>query len=68
MIILASDHGGYELKEKIKNYLAKNYDVVDVGAFVYDDKDDYPKYAKLAMQRINPQVFEDGEDAFDIEE
>ena len=52
MIILASDHGGYELKEKIKNYLAKNYDVVDVGAFVYDDKDDYPKYAKLAMQRM----------------
>lgn len=52
MIILASDHGGYELKEKLKNYLAKNYDVVDVGAFVYDDKDDYPKYAKLAMQRM----------------
>lgn len=52
MIILASDHGGFELKEKIKEYLSQNNEVVDVGAFEYDEKDDYPRYAKLAMNTM----------------
>lgn len=45
MIILASDHAGYEMKEKIKDYLSKNnYELEDLGT---DSKEsvDYPKYA-----------------------
>lgn len=34
MIYLASDHGGYSLKEKIKKYLTKlNHEYVDLGAY-----------------------------------
>ena len=31
-IALAADHGGFELKEKVKSYLlSKGYDVLDLG-------------------------------------
>lgn len=53
MIILAADHGGFQLKEKIKKYLVKqNQDVVDVGAFEEQPLDDFTKYTKLAMARM----------------
>ncbi|HRN72407.1 MAG TPA: RpiB/LacA/LacB family sugar-phosphate isomerase [Ginsengibacter sp.] len=42
---LAADHGGYELKEKIKNYLeAEGHEVTDYGAFEYNKDDDYPDF------------------------
>lgn len=48
MIILGADHGGFELKEKIKEKLCKeNYSVVDVGAFEIDSEDDFSKFVKL---------------------
>jgi len=47
MIILGCDHGGLELKEKIKNYLQKkNFDIVDVGAFELDKMDAFSDYVK----------------------
>lgn len=51
-IFLGADHGGYKLKETIKNWLIKqNYSMVDVGASALDPKDDYPLYAtKVARQ------------------
>lgn len=59
-IVLASDHGGYELKEYIKNYLqTKSIEVIDVGA--YDEKSvDYPDYAKKAAEKINNKEAEFG--------
>lgn len=47
-IVLASDHGGFELKEAIKKFLTKKgYDINDIG--VYDTKSvDYPDYGKRA--------------------
>ena len=55
MIILGADHGGIELKEKIKKYLiAKNeFCVVDVGAFEVDEMDDFSKYVKLIAKCFN---------------
>lgn len=48
MIILGADHGGFELKERIKQKLcSENYSVVDVGAFEMDSEDDFSKFVKL---------------------
>lgn len=45
MIGIASDHAGYELKEKVKKYLNElNYQVIDYGTMV-DTSVDYPDYA-----------------------
>ncbi len=44
-IVLATDHAGFELKEKVKSYLQGNgYTVEDFGAFEYDSNDDYPDF------------------------
>mgnify|MGYP002624115271 CR=1 FL=1 len=42
-IVLATDHGGYHLKETLKQYLIeeKGMDVIDVGTFS-DESIDYP--------------------------
>lgn len=53
-IIIGADHGGFELKEKIKEYLTKNgleYD--DVGTHGGNPKDDYPDYAFKLAQRVS---------------
>lgn len=45
-IYIAADHGGYQMKEKLKKYLeSKNFEVVDMGPFHYDPGDDYPAFA-----------------------
>ena len=44
-IHLATDHAGFELKEKIKKYLQeKGYEITDHGAWKYDSRDDYPDF------------------------
>ncbi|MBH87970.1 MAG: ribose 5-phosphate isomerase B [Pelagibacterales bacterium] len=44
---LASDHAGFELKEKIKSYLKENsYNIIDLGPFS-NESVDYPDYGKI---------------------
>ena len=51
-ICIASDHAGYELKEKIKDYLIKKrISIIDLGPFSYNSVD-YPDYAKKAAKRL----------------
>lgn len=54
MIYLASDHAGFELKEKLKAYLQElGYEVKDCGAFSYDETDDYPDFIALAARAVS---------------
>ena len=51
-IFLASDHGGYILKELVKVFLIKNnYTIEDLGCFSLDAVD-YPDYAKILSDKL----------------
>lgn len=57
-IYLATDHAGFELKEKVKDYLkSKEYEVEDCGAYEFDREDDYPDFIAKAADCVskNPQ-------------
>ena len=54
MIYLATDHRGFELKEKIKKWLAEwGLEFQDLGAFEYNQEDDYTEYAKLVAEKVS---------------
>lgn len=52
MLYVTSDHGGFELKQTIIEYLkAERHEYIDLGAKESDANDDYPDYAgKMAHQ------------------
>jgi len=51
-LVLASDHAGYGLKEKIKTYLENNnFNIRDLGPF-NEDSVDYPDYGNILGQFI----------------
>ena len=52
-IVIGSDHGGYTLKEKIKNHIVNNtiYNVTDVGCHSIDSCD-YPDIAEKLSEHI----------------
>lgn len=52
-IYLASDHAGFELKEKIKDYLLKDHEVIDEGAFSFEKDDDYPDFIAKAAESVS---------------
>lgn len=54
---MGSDHGGYELKEFIKEYLeTKQYEVVDYGTYSTESVD-YPDYGeKVANAVVDKEV------------
>lgn len=52
-ILLASDHAGFELKNKIFSFLKEeSFDVEDMGAHIFDDKDNYPEIMIPVAMRI----------------
>ena len=51
-ICIASDHAGFDLKERIKDFLInKNIPVIDLGPFK-NNSVDYPDYAKKVAMRL----------------
>ncbi len=51
-VAIGSDHGGFELKEKIKIYLkSKDFEIIDVGTHSTESVD-YPDYAKKVVESI----------------
>jgi ribose 5-phosphate isomerase B len=58
IVHIGADHAGFYLKEAIVDYLKKlNYEVVDHGAHLYDEYDDYPDFVapvgKAVSERPN---------------
>ncbi|MCX5700670.1 MAG: ribose 5-phosphate isomerase B [Candidatus Omnitrophica bacterium] len=59
-ILIASDHGGFALKESIKSYLLKKkIPVKDLGPFS-DERCDYPEYAYSLASKISEGRFKKG--------
>ena len=51
-IAMAADHGGYELKNILRDYLTeKGHDIIDLGTNSPDSVD-YPDYAKLCCDEV----------------
>ncbi len=50
-IILAADHGGFELKEIIKDYLSEKYEIEDLGTYSTSSVD-YPDYGIKAGEAV----------------
>lgn len=51
-IVLSSDHGGFRLKETVKDFLInKNFEVEDVGCNSLDPVD-YPDFAKILSDKL----------------
>ena len=52
-VVLAADHGGFNLKEALKQHLlTQGYEVEDVGAHQLDPEDDYPDFMYPAAQMV----------------
>ena len=53
MIYLATDHGGFKLKEILKSWLTENnYEVEDMGVNTFDPNDDYPDFIIPLAQKV----------------
>lgn len=53
MIYLGSDHGGFQLKEKIKAWLkSQKLEFEDIGPQKLDPNDDYPQYAFAVAEKV----------------
>ena len=58
MIYLGTDHRGFKLKEKIKEWLSEwGHEFEDLGNTVYDKGDDYPDFASAVARKVteNPR-------------
>jgi ribose 5-phosphate isomerase B len=56
-IIIASDHAGFRLKEKLVRWLVSNkYEVKDIGCFS-EDSVDYPDYAHPLAEAVERGEF-----------
>lgn len=52
-IFIGADHRGFELKEKIKQWLKEQgHDVTDCGNNNYDPEDDYVEFAEQVAKKI----------------
>ncbi|MBI2415432.1 MAG: RpiB/LacA/LacB family sugar-phosphate isomerase [Candidatus Kerfeldbacteria bacterium] len=53
MVYLGADHGGFQLKEQIKQWLNQwNIPYQDIGAQQFDAQDDYPQFALAVAQAV----------------
>lgn len=53
-IYFATDHAGFDLKNKIFNYVKDlGYEVEDCGAYELNPTDDYPEFIKRASQKVS---------------
>lgn len=56
VVHIGADHAGYSLKEALVDYLTSlNYKVVDHGAHLYDEYDDYPDFTAPVGAAVSDQ-------------
>ncbi len=54
MIYLGADHGGFEVKEKVKKWLSEaNFKFEDMGNKNFDGEDDYPDFAARVAEKVS---------------
>src|SRR3989339_1191722 len=54
MLYIGADHGGFELKELIKQWLTeRNIDYTAVGAHALNSQDDYPQFAFSVAESVS---------------
>jgi len=59
-IVIGSDHGGFKLKEKIREYLEKQgYEVRDVGTFC-EESCDYPNFSASVASLVSKGIYKRG--------
>ncbi|MBS3123274.1 RpiB/LacA/LacB family sugar-phosphate isomerase [Candidatus Woesearchaeota archaeon] len=51
-IYIGADHAGFELKEKLKNYLKKKYNIIDLGNKKLEVNDDYPVFGRRVALKV----------------
>lgn len=53
VVYLASDHAGFDVKEKIKDFLIEEgYHIEDCGAYEFNSDDDYPDFIAKAAKAV----------------
>ncbi|TRZ53604.1 RpiB/LacA/LacB family sugar-phosphate isomerase [bacterium] len=53
-IFIATDHSGFELKEKLVLFMTSlGHEVIDKGAFVLDENDDYPDFIAEVAKEVS---------------
>src|SRR3989344_367561 len=69
-IYIGADHAGYEFKKKLKEYLTNlglGYEVEDMGAFTYDEDDDYPDFVRPVAEAVAKEAIDvQGEKSADL--
>ena len=62
-IIIGADHGGFEMKESLKEFLKqKGFQTEDKGPFEMDPEDDYPDFSKKVAEEIGKEGKEIGQE------
>ena len=60
-IAIGADHGGYALKQELKEFLSsQGHQVEDVGAHALEPTDDYPDFTRAVAERVASQGAERG--------
>lgn len=56
-IYIGTDHAGYVLKEKLVSSLKiQRHEVIDMGAFEYNEEDDYPDFVSKVARAVSKDV------------
>lgn len=57
LVYTSSDHAGFELKNFLVQQLLNNgHEVVDCGAFTFDENDDYPDFIIPCMRELEESL------------
>lgn len=52
-VYIASDHGGYQIKNEIIESLKNDYDIEDLGPYEENPEDDYPDFALKVANKVS---------------